>query len=405
MKRYTKTELSLLIACLFAYTAAYISRCNLAPALDAIAKTFQVSAAEVGLLPTCFALPYALGQVFSGFLADRYPAPRLMLIGLAGSALINVLFSFCPWFPLLVLLWLLNGVLQSLIWTPIVRIVAVHFRDSVRDNAAFFISLTLILGNLSAWALSGLLTSHFTWRVAFLASGLVTAAIAIPSILFMKRQPVDFTAKPAAADSTAPQAPISHLLLRTNLPLLLIACFANGYVRDGITNWATKLLMDTQGIDLSSAVGIILIIPGVNFLGIQLGKLIYKRTGSNVYLSAVIMFLIGAVMSLLLTPAVHSLIACTAVIILISAMTYGVNPQLVTIMPMAYSRFNRVALAAGLIDALIYVGSAFSGSFVGWLSDSFGWTAVFASWAVMSLIGLVMIAAAGHTAKKSGMSV
>ena len=403
MKRYTKTELSLLIACLCAYTAAYISRCNLAPALDAIAKTFRVSAAEVGLLPTCFALPYAAGQVFSGFLADRYPAPRLMLIGLAGSALVNVLFSACPWFPLLILLWLLNGMLQSLIWTPIVRIVAVHFRAHVRDNAAFFISLTLILGNLSAWALSGLLTSHLSWRAAFLASGLVTAAVALPSILFMMRLPVDYSAKPEAADDSVPQAPVSHLLLRTNLPLLLIACLANGYVRDGITNWAAKLLMDTQGIDLSSAVGIILIIPGVNYLGIQLGKLIYKKTGRDVYLSAVIMFAVCAVFGLLLTPAVNSLMTCAAVIIIISAMTYGVNPQLVTIMPMAYSRFNRVALAAGLIDALIYVGSACSGTFVGWLSDSFGWTAVFTSWAVMSLIGLIMIAAARSAGKRSGL--
>ena len=109
MKRYTKTELSMLIACFLAYTAAYISRCNLSPSLDAIAKTFFVSTAQVGLLPTFFAIPYAAGQVFSGLLADRLPGPRLMLIGLLGSALVNVLFSFCPYFPLLVALWFVNG--------------------------------------------------------------------------------------------------------------------------------------------------------------------------------------------------------------------------------------------------------------------------------------------------------
>ena len=98
MKRYTKTELSLLVACFLAYTGAYISRCNLSPSLDAIAKTFSISAAQVGLLPTCFSLPYAAGQVFSGFLADRYPGPNLMLIGLLGSAVANIAFSYCPIF-------------------------------------------------------------------------------------------------------------------------------------------------------------------------------------------------------------------------------------------------------------------------------------------------------------------
>ena len=400
MKRYTKTELSLLIACFFAYTAAYISRCNLSPSLDAIAKTFGVGAAQVGLLPTCFAIPYAAGQIFSGMLADRLPGPRLMLIGLLGSALVNIVFSFCPYFPLLVALWLVNGILQSLIWTPIVRILAVHFRDKVRDSAAFFMSLTLIFGYLIAWALSGLLTSLLSWRAAFRVSGLVTAAIAVPSILCMKRIPVDFTARPAE-QTTSVQAPVRHLLLHTNLLLLLAACFANGYVRDGITNWAAKLLMDTQGIDLSSAVGIILIIPAVNFLGIRLGQTIFRRTGGNPYLSCVILYSVCAGLCVLLPISLKALVFCVIALAAASAMTYGLNPLLTTILPMQFSRFNRVALAAGLMDALIYVGSSFSGSFAGFLSDQFGWAAVFVSWAVLSLVGVLMIMAARRLAKNN----
>ena len=400
MKRYTKTELSLLIACFFAYTAAYISRCNLSPSLDAIAKAFGVSAAQVGLLPTCFAIPYAAGQIFSGLLADRLPGPRLMLIGLLGSALVNIVFSFCPYFPLLVALWLVNGILQSLIWTPIVRILAVHFRDKVRDSAAFFMSLTLIFGYLIAWALSGLLTSLLSWRAAFRTSGLVTAAVAVPSVLFMKRIPVDFTARPAEQTASA-QVPVRHLLLRTNLLLLLAACFANGYVRDGITNWAAKLLMDTQGIDLSSAVGIILIIPAVNFLGIRLGQTIYRRTGGNPYLSCGILYMMCAALCVLLPISLKALVFCVIVLVATSAMTYGLNPLLTTILPMQFSPFNRVALAAGLMDAMIYVGSSFSGSFAGFLSDQFGWAAVFVSWALLSTAGVLMIAAARRVAKRN----
>ena len=400
MKRYTKTERSLLFACFFAYTAAYISRCNLAPSLDAIASSFGIGAAQVGLLPTCFAIPYAAGQVFSGLLADRMPAPRLMLIGLLGSALVNVLFSFCPYFPLLAALWLVNGLLQSLIWTPIVRVLAVHFRDSVRNNAAFFLSLTLIFGYLIAWALSGLLTSLLSWRAAFLTSGLVTAAVAVPSVLAMKRVPVDYSACPVVQTSSA-RAPVSVLLLHTNLALLLIACFANGYVRDGITNWATKLLMDTQGIDLTSAVGIILIIPAVNFLGIRLGQAAYGRSGNNPYLSSWIMYAVCAALCAVLPLSLNSLWAFAAVLVGTSAMTYGLNPLLTTIMPMQYASLNRVALSAGLMDAMIYVGSSFSGSFAGFLSDRFGWTAVFVFWAALSLVGIVAVAAAGAAAKKT----
>ena len=75
MKCYTKTELSMLIACFLAYTAAYISRCNLSPSLDAIAASFGIGKAQVGLLPTCFAVPYAAGQIISGLVRTVFP-PR-----------------------------------------------------------------------------------------------------------------------------------------------------------------------------------------------------------------------------------------------------------------------------------------------------------------------------------------
>jgi sugar phosphate permease len=59
-----------------------------------------------------------------------------------------------------------------------------------------------------------------------------------------------------------------------------------------------------------------------------------------------------------------------------------------------------VALAAGLLDAMVYVGSAFSGFFAGYLSDSFGWNGVFISWAVVCLIGTLLLEIARRMAKR-----
>ena len=395
LKRYTPQERQWLIACFAAYTAAYISRCNLSPSLDAIAKTFGVTAAQAGLLPTCFALPYAMGQIFSGYLADRYPAPRLMAAGLLGSAAVNVLFSFCHSFPLLVFLWFVNGCLQSLIWTPIVRIIAVRFREAVRDHAAFFMSLTLIFGYLAAWGLSGLLTGLLSWRAAFLISGLVTACISVPALLKL-RGAQDTSQNEDAAEnrpaSPVSRASLSRLFLHTNLLFLLAACFANGYVRDSITNWAAKLLMDTQGIDLGSAVGVMLIIPAVNYLGIRLGQAVHRKTGGSVYTASAIMFGFCTLFCFLLFPASPgSFVISSALLVMISAMSFGLNPLLTTLMPMLFRDLNRVAFSAGLMDACIYIGSSFSGSFAGFLSDRFGWTAVFLSWAILSLMGTGMV--------------
>lgn len=394
MQRYTRRQVRLLIVLFVAYTAAYISRTNLSPALDAIGAEFGLTAAQVGLLPTLFAIPYALGQIVNGTLADHFRPRNFIAIGLLGSAAVNMLFSVAPSYPMLLVLWCLNGCFQSMIWTPIVAIMAVEYDDVVRPRAMFAISMTLIVGYLVAWAISGFLTSTVSWRWAFRTSGLITGVLGVGCFLALG----DTQAKsgdphaPAAASAPASRVSALQLVLGTDLLFLLIGCVFNGYVRDSIMNWAPKMLVDTQGIDLSSALGVVLIIPIINFLGIQFGKILYKKLGSRVRRTCVWLLGLCAAFSLILTVGYQlSPLMCTILLGLCSAMAYGINPLLTGFLPMDYQSLGRVGMAAGLIDALIYVGSAFSGTFAGLLHDHLGWSAVFASWTLFSIVGVAMV--------------
>jgi len=392
MERYTKRQISLLITLFVAYTAAYISRTNLSPALDAIQSDFGLTAAQVGLLPTFFAIPYALGQVVNGTLADHFRPRNFITLGLVGSALINILFSLAPSYPLLIVLWCLNGCFQSMIWTPIVRIMATEYQDSIRPRAMFAVSMTLIVGYLVAWAISGFLTSMVSWRWAFRTSGLVTGILGIGCFLALgNTQNASGADKPKVVE---PKSRVSavQLVFGTDLFMLLLGCVFNGYVRDSIMNWAPKMLVDTQGIDLSSALGIVLIIPIINFLGIQFGKLVFRKLSNKVRKSCAWMLGLCAAFSFVLTIGYQvSPLLCTVLLGLCSAMSYGINPLLTSFLPMDYHSLGRVGMAAGLIDALIYVGSAFSGTFAGMIYDHLGWSAVFASWTILSVVGVATI--------------
>lgn len=397
MERYTRRQVRLLITLFVAYTAAYISRTNLSPALDAIQNDFGLTAAQVGLLPTLFAIPYALGQIVNGTLADHFRPRSFIAIGLLGSAAVNVLFSLASSYPLLLALWCLNGCFQSMIWTPIVAIMAVEYQDSMRPRAMFAISMTLIVGYLVAWAVSGFLTSTISWRWAFRTSGLITGVLGVGCFVALgdtQSRSAEMQTKPAAAEP-ASRVSVIQLVLGTDLLFLLIGCVFNGYVRDSIMNWAPKMLVDTQGIDLSSALGVVLIIPIINFLGIQFGKTLYRKQGSRVRRTCAWLLGLCAAFSLILTLGYQaSPLMCTILLGLCSAMSYGINPLLTAFLPMDYHSLGRVGMAAGLIDALIYVGSAFSGTFAGLLHDHLGWSAVFASWTIFSLVGVAMVAVA-----------
>lgn len=390
MQRYTKTEYRLILCCFLIYTAAYMSRTNLSPSLGAIAASFSLNGVSAGLLPTLFSVPYAVFQIVIGAFADKISPRRFLFIGIQGSALVNLCFSFAPSFEWLLVLWFLNGIFQSMIWTPIVRLFSIHLRESVRDHAMFFMSFTLIVGYLSAWALSGFLTSMFSWRVAFFFSGLLSLLIGDFSIFGMRGlgAPASEQTMKSAAPPPSDRMPLSTLFLHTNLLFLLSACVCNGYVRDSIMNWAAKLIMDTQGLDLNSTVGIILIIPAVNFIGIRLGQIMYYKFSRNVYKTTLVLFAASLVFCGVLSATFHlGPVLCIVFLAFISAMAYGLNPLLTSLIPLKFIDTNRVALIAGFMDAMIYAGSALSGTFAGYLFDQSGWIGVFVSWIVFCAVG------------------
>ena len=395
-QRYTAQERRFLIACFVAYTAAYISRTNLSPALDSIQRAFGLTAARVGLLPTAFALPYAFGQIVVGFLADRYRPQRFMLVGLMGSAAMNIAFSRASGFGALLTLWLLNGVFQSMIWTPLVRVVERYFRDTIRARALFHISITLIVGYLCAWALSGFLTAAISWRAAFATCGTVTAVLAVGSFLAMRGEPeIEAVPRGESPLKVEKRMPLGMLFLGTDLIWLMIACLMNGYVRDGIMNWAPKLLQETQGISLESAVGIALIIPLVNFTGIELGRIVYRRTHGLVRNAIAALLTANVIFEILLLLSYRwSGFLCALFLAACSAMAYGVNPLITSFLPMEYHSVGRVGFVAGMVDAIIYLGSALSGAVTGALSSRFGWDAAFASWILCTLAAVGAMVAA-----------
>lgn len=400
MKKFTPRQIRLVIACFVAYSAAYVSRTNLAPALAAIQADFSLSGAQIGMLPTLFAIPYAIGQIINGTLADHFRPRNFILTGLVGSAMVNIAFSFANAFWMLMLLWCLNGCLQSMIWTPIVRIMATEFEDEVRPRAMFAMSVTMIMGNLVAWILAGRLTASLSWNIAFRACGGITLIMGVGSFIAMGGG----QKKGEAAKKADPvqRASLLRLVFGTDLCFLMLCCMLTGYVRDGIMNWAPKLLMDTQGIDLSSAMGMVMILPVINFLGVQMGRLTYGRMGGDVRRTCSLMTALCVVFSLILMffYGVNPVL-CALLLALCSAMMNGLSPLMTAFMPMRYSHLGRVGMAAGLIDCMFYVGNAVSGTFAGYVHDHMGWSAVFASWALCSACSIAFFALAMKRRRES----
>src|SRR6184192_2558660 len=75
------------------YTSFYMCRYNFALANKAISDEFHFTRGDIGWIITVASLAYAFGQIINGLLTDRLGGKRAMLIGAAGTIVMNVLFG------------------------------------------------------------------------------------------------------------------------------------------------------------------------------------------------------------------------------------------------------------------------------------------------------------------------
>ncbi|HOK78759.1 MAG TPA: MFS transporter, partial [Verrucomicrobiota bacterium] len=108
-----------------AYASYYLCRVNFAVAQPAILKEFPSwTAAQIGTIPSVYALFYAAGQMINGTLGQRFGARRMMTAALLVASLTNLAFSFASSFGVMLVLWAINGYAQSAGWSLLVQTIS-----------------------------------------------------------------------------------------------------------------------------------------------------------------------------------------------------------------------------------------------------------------------------------------
>lgn len=393
-RKFTRLQAQVLTACFIVYFCAYIGRLNLSASLDGIMRDMNVLETAGGTLQTVFAVVYAAGQFVFGALVDRLSPKKMIIIGLLGSALSNALFSFAGSFYMLCILWAFNGAFQSMLWTPIVRLIAAHFEGKRRQRASFTMSFTLAGGHLAAWGLAVQLQKWFGWRTAFMIPCFVLVGAAIIALIMMPNIGKNDNKDKKEDALNMKKAPVSFML-STGLLFLLIASVTNGFLRDGVITWGPTILGMEDGM-------FTLIIPVINLLGIVAGATIVRAFNTHVRLIAGFMMAACLIPSILLFGFSSSAVWALALMLgLMSAILYGSNTLFTALMPMEYDKSGRVGLVAGLIDSFIYVGSALAGTFTGFMRETTGsWTGVYGLWIFVSILGAACMFLSVKGAKK-----
>ena len=399
-KRFSPLQNHVIIACMMLYSTAYLNRLNLSAALGSVMESLSLSATRAGILPSAFAITYAAGQMVNGALVDRLNPVRHMITGLLCSAACNLLMAVSGSFEMLLVLCLLNGVFQSMLWTPVVRLIAMHFQQEQRPRANILISITLIIGHLGAWAISGYMSGILNWRASFA----VPAVLVIPVVLIAGWLLRDVKVEAAsAAPKTAREADASirsalGMYWVSGFVIMLVVSVLFGFVRDSIRTWAPQILGEISG-DAMSATTLSLVIPLINAIG-MMGSYVLQRMPSLRNRRIVSLLMTAGMAFCALLCGAKSVALCALLMGCACACMSGVEPLMTTLIPMEYEREKLIGLSAGLMDSLIYVGSALAGVVAGFIRESMGLNALFLSWAAAAVIAALLAVTADGMLKR-----
>ena len=375
------------------YTSFYMCRYNLSIANKSISDEFGFSLSQMGDIISSFFLAYAFGQIINGLLTDRIGGKKAMLIGAAGTVIMNIIFGAASFAGMLGLFMAIRGVdgyLQAFGAPGMVKINAAWFQHQERGRFSGIFGFMINLGRLGILKLGPALLAGFTflgllripplhWRWLFWAPSLICAVMAVAMVLTVKETPEeagfpgvipdDHSASSAEQPGARSEFARVFRAIVTNPVVWVTACAyaCTGAVRQSVDQWFPRYLQDLYQINLNSArfqvVGFLIpIMASVGSMAAgYISDMLFK--GRRAPVAAGLYFLETAI--ILLAARFHSSTGAIVSLVLISLTANSTHSILGSAAPMDIGGRRMAGFALGLIDSFQYFGGSLAGHFLG----------------------------------------
>lgn len=402
------------------YAGFYLIRNNVS-LVSAILKEHDImNAAGIGIVANAVLFAYGLSKFFMAMLSDRANARYFMPIGLALSAIMNLLIAFVPVLSasvgLFAIMMFINGWFQGMGWPPSGRVLVHWFSTTERGwmtsiwNCAHNVGGAGV-GLLSAWALDTFATSDADWRPAFWAPAIAALIVALIALILVRDRPEalglppieEYRNDPAKVKETS-DMPWKEMLFKhvlTNRVVVLLA-ITNVFVytlRYGVLNWIPIYLTEqVHGVNVKEGILGFAIYEGAGIAGTLLCGWVSDKIFKGWRSGAGILFLAGVGIALLaywLMPYSAPIWVFYLLIAVIGGLIYG-PVMLIGLQAIDLSPTNVAGTAAGFTGLFGYLlGATLASSGVGLLIHNFGWNIAYGFLIVVAVVAVILMMIVG----------
>lgn len=387
------------IACWAAYCASYLGRINYTAALTAIVADGVFSKSHAGFIGTVYFFCYGAGQIFSGILGDRVSPYKMVGTGLVGTVCANILMPLCSGsYIVMSVVWGLNGISQSMLWTPILYIISNILPEEQRRRACLYIAASFPVGTLLSYVISAAAIKFASWHFAFfIPAGIIACIFVFWCLAAGKTSKIlgrgERKTLPVQ-ENTGAKVSLGKLFIVSGAAVICIGILVQGMLKDGVTSWVPTLIKEKYNVSASFSVLLSAVLPIINLSGAWIGTKLYEKVFR---LNEAATSAFGFAMTLIpLTGIVfvgkYPIAICVILLALFTTIIAAMNHLLMTLIPVHFAKFGRASTVGGIFNCCTYIGSAISTYGFGAVSEKFGWTATVIFWLILGALGVAVCA-------------
>lgn len=389
----------LFVACWAAYCASYLGRINYTAALTAIVADGVFSKSHAGFIGTVYFFCYGAGQIFSGILGDRVSPYKMIGAGLAGTVCANIIMPLCSSsYITMSIIWGLNGIVQSMLWTPVLYIIATVLPEEQRSRACLHIASSFPIGSLLSYVISAAAIKFASWHFAFFIPAGIIACIFVfwclaagkTSKILGRREKKTLPVQ----ENTGAKVSLGKLFIVSGAAVICVGILVQGMLKDGVTSWVPTLIKEKYNVSASFSVLLSAVLPIINLSGAWFATKLYEGLFKlNETAAAAFCFALTLIpLTGILFVGHYPIALCVIFFALFTTLITAINHLVITLIPVRFAKYGCASTVGGIFNSCTYIGSAISTYGFGAVSEKFGWTATVIFWIILGAIGVAVCA-------------
>ena len=388
------------------YFSSYVMRYSYTVSMANIVSVTSLTETQAGVIGAALFFSYGAGQIVSGILGDRLKPNLIILTGIIVGAACNFIFPLYHSVAFYAVVWAVNGFAQAMLWPPLVRIFSDRLSPEKCTGGIVAVAVTANAATVALYLIIPLILNGPGWKSVFIISGIFAAVsgalwcagYGLAAKKLNKKEGGNAPEEPARNEKRPRLWPV---LSGCGMIFILLAIVCQGFLRDGVTGWFPSYVSDTFSIPSSDGILMTAVLSAAAIVSIYMMKWIYRRFCKNEVRIALVCFAAAAALSVLLfafySGSVVLSVSCSALIV---ALSHGINLMLISYIPTLFAKLGIASTVSGVTNACTYLGSGLSSYLFALVAQLIGWRYVILFWALISVFGAVVCAAAYRPWKK-----